>query len=156
MEYLEMSRNEIRDIVNRGGDKKRKLDKVVADYLDTLDLSEVARDVIAQTGINDMAETFAGLFTVEEAEETAAEISGNYSYLHLEGTKWGDLSPERKDALSESGTAVNAFDSEPIREGGECTIDLLFPFAVPGRVLNAGTDLEEIVIDDDATIYSTI
>ena len=68
MEYLEMRRNEIRDIVNRGGDEKRKLDKVVADYLDTLDLSEVARDVIAQTGINDMAETFAGLYTAEEVE----------------------------------------------------------------------------------------
>ena len=68
MEYLEMSRNEIMDIVNRGGDKKRKLDNVVADYLDTLDLSEVARDVIAQTGINDMAQTFAGLYTAEEVE----------------------------------------------------------------------------------------
>lgn len=155
MEYLEMSRNEIRDIVNRGGDKKRKLDKVVADYLDTLDLSEVARDVIAQTGINDMAETFAGLFTVEEVEETAAEISENYTYLHLEGKKWGDLSPEKMDALLETASAVNAVDSEPTQEE-ECTIDLLFPFAVPGRVLNAGTDLEEIVIDDDAIIYSTI
>lgn len=156
MEYLEMSRNEIRDIVNKGGDKKRKLDKVVADYLDTLDLSEVARDVIAQTGFNDMAETFAGLFTVEEVEETAAEISGNYTYLHLEGKKWGDLSPARRDVLVASETAVSAFDSEPIRESGECTIDLLFPFAVPGHVQNAGTDLEEIVIDDDAVIYSTI
>lgn len=155
MEYLEMSRNEIRDIVNRGGDKKRKLDKVVADYLDTLDLSEVARDVIAQTGINDMAETFAGLFTVEEVEETAAEISENYTYLHLEGKKWGDLSPEKMDALLETASAVNAVDSKPTQEE-ECTIDLLFPFAVPGRVLNAGTDLEEIVIDDDAIIYSTI
>ena len=68
MEYLEMSRNEIRDILKMGGDKKRKLDKVVADYLDGLDLSEVARDVIAHTGINDMAETFAGLYTSEEVE----------------------------------------------------------------------------------------
>lgn len=63
-----MSRNEIRDIVNMGGDKKRRIDKVVADYLDTMDLSEFARYVIAKTGINDMAETFAGLYTAEEVE----------------------------------------------------------------------------------------
>ncbi len=156
MEYLEMSRNEIRDIVNRGGDKKRKLDTAIADYLDSLELSEVARDVIAQTGINDMAETFAGLFTVEEVEETAAEISGNYTYLHLEGKKWGELSPEKRDALFETAEAVSAIDSEPIRKEEECTIDLLFPFAVSGRVQNAGTDLEEIIIDDDAIIYSTL
>lgn len=155
MGYLEMSKNEIRDIVNKGGDKKRKLDTAISDYLDSLELSEVARDVIAQTGINDMAETFAGLFTVEEVEETAAEISGNYAYLHLEGKKWGDLSPEKIDALLETASAVNAVDSEPTRKE-DCTIDLLFPFAVPGHVRNAGTDLEEIVIDDDAIIYSTI
>lgn len=156
MKYLEMTKKEIREIVNRGGDQKRKLDKAIADYLDSLDLSEVARDVISETGINDMAETFAGLFTASEIEEAAAEISGNYAYLHLEGKKWGDLSPENRDALFETASAVSAIDSEPIRKSCECTIDLLFPFSVPGRILNAGTDLEEIAIDDDAIIYSTI
>lgn len=73
--YTEMTKNEIDEIIRRGGDKKTRLNQEVADHLHSLNLSERARDVIAATDINAMAEAFAGLLTAEEVEE---EIAENY------------------------------------------------------------------------------
>lgn len=73
--YLELTRDEICEIIRRGGDKKTKLNYEVAEHLNGLDLSERARDVIASTDINAMAEAFAGLITAQEVEE---EIAENY------------------------------------------------------------------------------
>lgn len=41
----------------------------VADFLDSLKLSDRARSIIAQTDINMMSECFGGLKTAEEVEE---------------------------------------------------------------------------------------
>ena len=74
-EYTEMTKNEIDSIVKCGGDDKRKLNQVVANYLDKLNLSDKARDIIADTDINSMAECFGGLFGAEEVENY---INENY------------------------------------------------------------------------------
>ena len=70
---MEMSLMEIQEIVKRGGDALRQLNKEVADYLDTLQLSEEVRDVIAGTDINSMAETFGGLYSEKEVEDFVSE-----------------------------------------------------------------------------------
>ena len=41
----------------------------IADFLDSLKLSDRARSIITQTDINMMAECFGGLKTAEEVEE---------------------------------------------------------------------------------------
>lgn len=41
----------------------------VADFLDSLELSDRARSIIAQTDINMISECFGGLKTAEEVEE---------------------------------------------------------------------------------------
>lgn len=71
--YTEMTRKEIKDIVNRGGSARVKLNEEVMDYLDTLDLSSKARDVINGTDISVMAEVFGGLMTAEEVENYIEE-----------------------------------------------------------------------------------
>lgn len=48
----------------------------MADFLDSLKLSDRARSIIAQTDINMMSECFGGLETAEEMEEY---IRDNYS-----------------------------------------------------------------------------
>ena len=47
----------------------------VADFLDSLKLSDRARSIIAQTDINMISECFGGLKTAEEVEEY---IRNNY------------------------------------------------------------------------------
>lgn len=71
--YTEMTRKEITDIVNRGGSDRVKLNEEVMDYLDTLDLSSKAIDVITGTDISVMAEIFGGLMTAEEVENYIEE-----------------------------------------------------------------------------------
>lgn len=66
--YTEMTRKEITDIVSRGGSDRLKLNEEVMDYLDTLDLSSKAREVITGTDISIMAEVFGVLMTAEEVE----------------------------------------------------------------------------------------
>lgn len=73
--YAEMTKNEIDNIVKRGGDGKRKLNQEVANYLDELNLSDKARGIIADTDISSMVEVFGGLFTTEEIENY---INENY------------------------------------------------------------------------------
>ena len=50
-----------------------KKNQEVADFLDSLKLSDRARSIIAQTDINMMAECFGGLETAEEVEEYIRE-----------------------------------------------------------------------------------
>lgn len=66
-EYTEYTRKEINEITKRGGEKK--LNQMVADYLDSLDLSERAREIICDTDFNCMAICYGGMFTAEEVEE---------------------------------------------------------------------------------------
>lgn len=68
MEYLNMTQYELDNIISRGGDKKVKLNQMVGDHLDTLELSEKAQDIIANTSFDCLADIFAGLFTAEEVE----------------------------------------------------------------------------------------
>lgn len=68
MKYTEMTSEEIRQIVNRGGDKLVKLNQQVSDFLDSLELSERAQDIIANTDGNAIAECFGGLMSAEEVE----------------------------------------------------------------------------------------
>ena len=71
--YAEMNSEEIRQIVNRGGDKLVKLNQQVGDYLDSLELSERARDIIANTDGNSIAECFGGLMSAQEVENFIRE-----------------------------------------------------------------------------------
>lgn len=71
--YTEMTRKEITDIVNRGGSDRVKLNEEVMDYLDTLDLSSKAREVITGTDISITAEVFGGLMTAQEVEDYVEE-----------------------------------------------------------------------------------
>lgn len=50
-----------------------KKNQETADFLDSLELSDRARNIIAQTDINMMAECFGGLETAEEVEEYIRE-----------------------------------------------------------------------------------
>ncbi len=68
-EYTEYTREEIKKITARGGDECRKLNKMTADYLDNLDLSDRARDIISDTDFNCLALCFGGMLTAEEIEE---------------------------------------------------------------------------------------
>ena len=67
--YTEYTRNEINKIIKRGGDDLKKLNQMTADFLDTLELSEKAREIISDTDFNSLADAFGGMFTSEEIEE---------------------------------------------------------------------------------------
>lgn len=56
MKYTEMRMNQITNIVNRGGEELRKLNKAVAEHLDNLNLSDGARGVISATDLNVFAD----------------------------------------------------------------------------------------------------
>ena len=71
--YAEMNSEEIRQIVNRGGDKLVKLNQQVGDYLDSLELSERALGIIANTDGNSIAECFGGLMSAQEVESFIQE-----------------------------------------------------------------------------------
>lgn len=71
--YTEMTSEEIRQIVNRGGDKLVKLNQQVGDYLDSLDLSDRARKIITNTDERVIAECFGGLMSAEEVEKFIKE-----------------------------------------------------------------------------------
>ena len=64
--YKDMTMEEIMKTVKKGGDDKEKLNQMVADHLDTLDLPDSALSVIRETPIDVMAEVFGGLMTSEE------------------------------------------------------------------------------------------
>lgn len=81
--YQELTQQEINEIVNRGGDSLRRLNNEVAEYLDNLNLSERARDVITSTDIAIMADCFGGLYTSEEVENFVAEYCGSTEALEL-------------------------------------------------------------------------
>ena len=51
----------------------RNRDQITVDNLDKMELSDRARNIIAQTDINMMEETFGGLETAEEVEEYIRE-----------------------------------------------------------------------------------
>lgn len=51
----------------------KNINQITADKLDKMDLSERARQIIAQTDINVMSECFGGLETAEEVENYIRE-----------------------------------------------------------------------------------
>lgn len=73
--YTEMTKSEMEEIIKRGGNDLRELNRAVSEHLHSLNLSERAIDVIAATDINCMAQAFYNLMTAEEVEE---EIVENY------------------------------------------------------------------------------
>ena len=76
--YTEMTMDEIMEIVNRGGDKKRKLDIAVQEHIESIfdKLSDKAREVFLNTDCNGLAEVFGGIFTADELNEF---VEDNYS-----------------------------------------------------------------------------
>ena len=74
-EYKKMNQKELNDIINKGGDDLRKLNKEVSEYLESLELSQKAVNIIANTDLNNIAECFGGLMTAEEVEQY---IQDNY------------------------------------------------------------------------------
>lgn len=52
---------------------RKNINQITADKLDKMDLSDRARNIIAQTDINVMEECFGGLETAEEVEEYIRE-----------------------------------------------------------------------------------
>lgn len=74
-EYKQMTQKDINDIVIKGGDELRKLNKEVSEYLERLELSQKAINIIANTDLNNIAECFGGLMTAEEVEQY---IKDNY------------------------------------------------------------------------------
>lgn len=74
--YTEMTNQEINEIVNRGGDERRKLAQMVGEHLDSLELSQKARGIINTSDQYGIVEVFGGLFTAEEIERFVAENFG--------------------------------------------------------------------------------
>ena len=69
--YTEMTMDEIREIVNRGGDEKRNLNIAVQEHIESMidQLSDKAREVFLNTDCNGLAEVFGGIFTAKELNE---------------------------------------------------------------------------------------
>ena len=69
--YTEMTMDEIREIVNRGGDQKRKLDIEVQEHIESMidQLSDKAREVFLNTDGNGLAEVVGGIFTADAFNE---------------------------------------------------------------------------------------
>ena len=66
--YSELSKQEIDNIVLKGGEELAILNEMVAEYLKSLGLTEESRRVIHGTHIHNMATIFGGLMTAEEVE----------------------------------------------------------------------------------------
>lgn len=74
--YTEMTREEITNIVNLGGDKKRKLNIAVQTHIENIfdELSDKARNVFLNTDCNALAEVFGGLYTSKDINDYIEEI----------------------------------------------------------------------------------
>lgn len=73
MKYIKMTQEEIDAIVRRGGDKLTKLNRLVSEHLEGLELSQPTRTIIDNTDLNNMADVFGGLFTVDQVESFIKE-----------------------------------------------------------------------------------
>lgn len=72
-----MTREQIEQIIKSGGDRLEKLNREVAQELDNMDLSDQARDMIASTDINCIAEMFGGM----DAQEIEALVEEHTYYV---------------------------------------------------------------------------
>lgn len=72
--YEEYTEREISNIVLYGGDRKVKLNKAIAEYLDMLPLSRMARNVIASTDYYSLADVFGGLHGTRQIEVMCRDI----------------------------------------------------------------------------------
>lgn len=72
--YEDMSMKEVNEIANKGGSDMTNLAHQIREYLDNLDLSDHARNMIATSDQYGIVEGFGGLFTVEEVEKAVEEM----------------------------------------------------------------------------------
>lgn len=86
-----MNREEMNQIVKKGGTELTKLNEAVKKHLDSMNLSERARFIISGTEIRIMAEVFGGLDSEEEVEDY---IRQEYPE---EETDWQELAAGIKD-----------------------------------------------------------
>ena len=66
--YSTLTKQEIDDIVIKGGEELEVLNEMVAEHLEKLELSEEVRRMIHGTHIHNIATIFGGLMTAEEVE----------------------------------------------------------------------------------------
>ena len=100
------------NIINKGGDALRKLNDEVRDRLDNMELSEKAREIIASTDINIMAECFGELNTAEEVEAFVFEnYTDRFYIVDVNGVTHGEA-----DTLAEAearlGDIVSAMEMD--------------------------------------------
>jgi hypothetical protein len=69
----------------------------------------------------------------------------------LVGKRWGELSEEKRDDLLTFANCVDGETGDQAREG-ECIVDLTDTLSIAGFL----TDEGDIVIDNEAVIYSPI
>lgn len=69
------------------------------------------------------------------------------------GMKWKELSDQEKEKMLSAANPVNARTENNMKENGECIIDLIYPFSVPGKVDYNKNDVI-IVIEPEAIIYN--
>ena len=69
--YEKMSMDETMEIVKKGGTKKEWLNNEVLKHLDSLNLSQKARNIISTT--DPVCEVFAGLMTADDVEKFVEE-----------------------------------------------------------------------------------
>lgn len=69
------------------------------------------------------------------------------------GMKWKELSNMEKEKMLSIANPVNARTGSNMKENGECIIDLIYPFSVPGKVEYDENDVI-IVIEPEAIIYN--
>ena len=67
------------------------------------------------------------------------------------GKKWKELTEEQQNAFLKNANTVSGIDCSLVL-AGECIVDsdCYYPLSVSGKVVN-----DEIVVEDDAIIYSS-
>lgn len=102
MEYIKMTQEEINAIVRRGGDKLTKLNRLVSEHLEGLELSQPVRAIIDNTDLNNMADVFGGLFTVKEVEDYIIEYYVVDDVLELYIDMVGEAGEDRAQDLEKN------------------------------------------------------
>ena len=69
------------------------------------------------------------------------------------GMKWKELSKQEQEKLLLDANPVDARTGSNMKENGECIIDLVYPFSVPGKIEINEHDII-IAIEPEAIIYS--
>lgn len=70
----------------------------------------------------------------------------------LLGMKWDDVSEIDKKELLANAVVNNGITSDPVQNGEDGIVDLIYPLSIAGRL---SLDGETIEIDTDAVIYNS-